>query len=79
MNPKIEKIKEEIKVALEKATKDVSNDYIIQSLAEKIDSLGKIDELYLARLTELIEEQRLNNKLANDIKLTETKIALQTS
>lgn len=79
MDSKIEKIKEEIKNILDKTSKDVSDEYILKSLIERLDSVGKIDELYKNRLTELVEEQRQNNKLENDIKIIETNIALHKS
>lgn len=79
MDSKIEKIKEEIKNILDETSKDVSNEYILKSLIERLDSVGKIDELYKNRLTELVEEQRQNNKLENDIKIIETNIALHKS
>ncbi len=79
METNTEKIKEEIKVVLEKAVNNLEDDYILQALEEKIDKVNKIDEIYSTRLKELIEENKLNDKLKDDIKMVETKISLKNN
>jgi len=77
MDIETEKVKKTLKEIFEKASQNASNEDVINTLLTKLDKLGKIDGLYQERLTELVEEQRFNKKLEEDIKLVELTLKLK--
>ena len=69
--------KNKIRAVLTETTETIDNDYIIDSLLEKINTESKINEIYTERLNELIEEKKANNKLEDYIKALESESKLQ--